>query len=208
MNLDKKFKIIIQLYTLILLFMGLIHLLACEEKPDATTRNMPLESMPVFENAPTLEITRLHTQSNMSAKQKTETRQAIHALLDTLVKMVHNKNFSKLPEYLDKEAGLWVDLKAHRTYDQVVKEVVNPDSYLNVYFLDSVRLQARTGDIDKLAVRDVLHRTQIIKVQIHEEGDGEFEMQLHLSDAPGYNYYLNNPVFLKKGNRWFIYRMF
>ncbi len=128
--------------------------------------------------------------------------------LQALLLAVEEGKLSDLPPMVSAEKGLYVDLKSHRKHADLVQDVANPDGYLNVTFLRTDRLRERTGDSSRLSVRDVIRTTGEIKVDFFREGDAEVELKLHLVDNPEMNYQLNNPVFIKEGSTWLVYRLF
>jgi hypothetical protein len=128
--------------------------------------------------------------------------------LQTLLLLVEEGKLSDLPAMVSAEKGLYIDLKSHRKHADLVREVANADGYLNVTFLRTDRLREQSGDSSRLSVRDVIRTTREIQVDFFREGETEVELKLHLVDNPEMNFHLNNPVFIKEGSTWLVYRLF
>ena len=129
--------------------------------------------------------------------------------LQTLVGMVHTRDWRGLPAMVSTKKGLYVDLKGFRTHSQIVADVSDPGSYIYTFYHDTNRLREATRDPGQVCVRDVLLMSSQITADIFmEEGDQEVELQLHVDDAPGQSYRLNHPVFILADGQWKVYRLF
>lgn len=60
----------------------------------------------------------------------------ISLIISDVTQMVVDGSFEGLEQYIDPEEGLYVDLRAHRSYEQILEDLANPDSYLNSFFLN------------------------------------------------------------------------
>lgn len=133
----------------------------------------------------------------------------ITRLMNVVMAMVDRKDLRSLPEYVSKEKGLYVDLKAHRTYKDLLKEVEKEDGYLQNFYLNTEALRKSTSNPSQNSVRDILRTTRKLQADFYMEGGSrECELKLHLLDNPEWSYMLNNPVFIKEGDQWKIYRLF
>lgn len=129
--------------------------------------------------------------------------------LRMLISMTEKKDLAHLPTMISKKEGVFIDLKAHVSYDQLVKEVAKPDGYFQNFYFDTDRLRKRTGDETQISVRDLLLSTRRIRVDLFKDPGGKrCEMKLHLLDHPELDFRLNNPVFIKEGGAWKVYALF
>jgi hypothetical protein len=183
---------------------------ACDRPPPA---DAPVSEMHRYDQAPAIVIGEVRWSGATSDSGATESERAaqaeqVHALLAKLVGMVDRRDLSALPEEVSRDAGLFVDVKAHRTYADLVRELKDPDGYLNTFYLDSAKLAARKNDPDSLAVRDILRLTRTVRADLYMNRQADCEVKLHLVDAPGKSYYLNSPVFIKESGRWYVAQLF
>lgn len=130
-------------------------------------------------------------------------------LMRTLLAMLEARDIRDFERHVSQSRGLYVDLKAHRTYTQLQKDLQDPAGYLQTYYLNTEALRAKTGENEQLAVADVFRLTRVVTAEVYLQADRkECELRLRLEDAPSKSYYLNNPVFIKEDGEWFIYRLF
>lgn len=180
---------------------------------DRTTEaDEPISEMRRYDRAPEIKLGEVRW-SGASAGADTSAREAeaeqVRALLAKLAAMVDRRDLSELPREVSRDAGLFVDLKAHRTYADLERDLQNPDGYLNTYYLDSAKLAAKKNDPNSIAVRDVLRLTRTVRADLFMNREGDYcEVKLHLVDAPSKSYYLNNPVFIKEAGRWYVAQLF
>lgn len=160
-----------------------------------------------FNTAPLINIKNVQGGKNLDQAKKIRLNKDLKNQMEIIVNMIVQKDFSQLKNHVDPESGLWVDLKSHRKFDELDKEISDPESYLNVFFLDSELLQKKTGEKNKASIRDVLLITDTIDAEIFLESKNEFEVKLTLARAPQYSYFLNNPVFRYRKGRYYIYRL-
>lgn len=128
--------------------------------------------------------------------------------LQRLMLLVDQERLVDLPAMVSPDRGVYVDLKSHRKSEDLAREISDPAGYLNLYYLDTAGLRENTGDETQLSVRDVLRTTRTIKVDFFRESEDEIELKLHLVDNMDESYRLNNPVFIREGERWLVYRLF
>ncbi len=176
--------------------------LAC----DRSDQSIPLNERKSYDEAPEVEIGDVHWTG--SGEQSDRDVESVGGLLTRLVEMTFQQDFSALPEMVDRQEGLWVDLKAHRSYYQLRADLQNPRSYLRIAYLDTAGLRAMTGNPASLSVRDVLRTTRTLRADLYIDPAGSCEAKLQLVDAPDRSYYLNNPVFIRRDGEWFILRLF
>lgn len=143
-----------------------------------------------------------------TADEEARVKREIAALLSQLLAMVENGNLSVLPRLISQKRGLYVDLKAHNTYEQLLERLSKPDNYLQMFYIDTAALRKYAKDDTRLAVRDVLRMTKTLRVDLFMEGPNECELKLWLVDKRDYSYYLNNPVFIHEDGVWKVYRLF
>ena len=133
----------------------------------------------------------------------------ITKLLNRLVEIIEREELDKLPGLISKKRGLWVDLKAHKSYKEILKMVQEDKGFLQTFYLDTENLRQVTDNPEHIAVRDVLHYTKTLRASFYfEEGGRECEVKLQLVENPDFNYHLNHPVFIKEGKDWKILRLF
>lgn len=186
---------------------------ACDRTPEA---DEPVSEMRRYNQAPAIELGEVRWSGSNSgagagadASGRAVQAEQVRKLLEKLVGMVDRRDLSELPGEVSRDAGLFVDLKAHRSYADLERELKNPDGYLNTYYLDSAKLAAKKNDPNSLAVRDVLRLTRTVRADLYMNRDGDYcEVKLHLVDAPSKSYYLNNPVFIKEAGRWYVAQLF
>lgn len=129
--------------------------------------------------------------------------------LQQLVAMVHARDWSGLPALVSKRKGIYVDLKGYRSYDQLLADIKDRESYLYVFYHDTAVLRRHTQDQTQISVRDLLLSTRSLTADIFMEVDDvEAEMELHLDDAPEKSFRLNHPVFILEEGQWKVYRLF
>ena len=157
---------------------------------------------------PTVEVGKIHYAEGLSEAQKRADTGAMLAILRELVRMVDAQNLKDLPQFVSREQGLWVDVKAHRSYAELLREVGRRDGYLQKFFLDSEQLRRSTKDERSMSVRDVLRHTDTVRADFYMLSDGSCEVELFLEQYPAYKYHLNQPAFVKEGNTWKLLRLF
>lgn len=151
-------------------------------------------------------------ESRKSGKDGPEDRAEAARVLELmreLLGLLATENLAGLNDHISRSQGLYVDLKAHKTFAEIEKDVRNPTGYLRTYYLNSESLRERTDEPEQLAIRDVFKLTRVVTADVYLQSDRkQCELRLRLEDAPSKSYYLNNPVFIQENGQWFIYRLF
>ncbi|MCE9596491.1 MAG: hypothetical protein K8S54_00855 [Spirochaetia bacterium] len=138
-----------------------------------------------------------------------ETTDALLHVLRELLLMVEHRDWSKLPDYVSKKKGIYVDLKGYRSFQQLAEDVKDRNGYLYLFYHDTAALRAGTGDKGQIAVRDLVLNAGTIRVDFFmEEGSTECEMKLSLEETPKESYRMNQPVFILEDGQWKVYRLF
>lgn len=182
---------------------------ACEDASHEASRES--SELPRYDQqAPRVEIGTIYWGTDLSPGEQREAAAPVIAQLERLIGMVHNRNLKDLPDMVHPDEGLYVDLKARRSRSEIEAAVQDPESYLNVYFLDTEALRReRPEDPDRISVREALHLTRTLKADLYMSSSGDFcEVRLSLEDAPSRSYFLNNPVFLQEDDQWYVHRLF
>ena len=158
--------------------------------------------------APVVQAGKIHYAEGLSEAQKQKDTQAMVAILSELVRMVDTQDLRGLPALVSQKQGLWVDVKAHRSYADLLREVNRRDGYLQKFLLDSEQLRRLTQDERSISIRDVLRYTDIVRADFYMLSDGSCEVELFLEQYPPYKHHLNQPAFIKEGDQWKLLRLF
>ena len=146
--------------------------------------------------------------ADSNSAEMTDARRVLK-LMRELLAMLEAQEIRGLARHVSPNRGLYVDLKAHRSLGDIQKDLSDPEGYLQTYYLNTETLRSRTEDPGQLAVRDILRLTRVVTADVYMQADRkQCELRLRLEDAPSKSYYLNNPVFIKENEEWFIYRLF
>ena len=183
-----------------------VFLIACDSPGPGQGARAFSAAPRMYTDFPVIEAGVRDWSDDVSAGQRSADEREVLELLRKLVAMLEARDLSGLGELIARERGLYVDYKAHRSYEELQKEIEQPDSYLNTYFLNTDALIAQSGDGDKLAVRAVLRMTRTLKADMYFVED-QCEIRLQLVDAPSRSHYLNHPVFVKEKGVWYILRL-
>ena len=129
-------------------------------------------------------------------------------ILNFLVESTVNRDYSKLPLIVSLEKGLYIDLKAHLSYDDLIKEVNKKVSYFEVFFFDTNKLKKeKNSDIVK-TVRDVLVLSEGLLAEMYYESDTVVEVKLRFQKNKKFENDLNTLYFSKQGGKWYVERLF
>jgi SHS2 domain-containing protein len=129
-------------------------------------------------------------------------------ILNFLVESTVNRDYSKLPLIVSLEKGLYIDLKAHLSYDDLIKEVNKKVSYFEVFFFDTNKLKKeKNSDIVK-TVRDVLVLSEGLLAEMYYESDTVVEVKLRFQKNKKFENDLNTLYFSKQGEKWYVERLF
>jgi len=129
-------------------------------------------------------------------------------ILNFLVESTVNKDYSKIPIFVSSEKGLYIDLKAHLSYADLVKEVNKKDSYFEVFFFDTKKLKKEKNSDLARTVRDVLLLSEGLFAEMYYESDTAVEVKLRFQKNKKFENDLNTLYFSKEGGKWYIERLF
>jgi hypothetical protein len=176
---------------------------------DTVTQDRSITELKSYGDVPRIRLGEIHWRTQVSASEQGERSGAVLALLVNIVDLLDRGDLPELARHVSRSEGLYVDLKAHRSYAEVVRDLADPDGYIRTYYLDTPKLRERTGEPEQLAVLDVLRLTRVVTADVYMQSDGrQCELRLRLEDAPSKSYYLNNPVFILENGRWYIHQLF
>jgi hypothetical protein len=129
-------------------------------------------------------------------------------ILNFLVESTLNRDYSKLPMFVSSEKGLYIDLKAHLSYVDLVKEVNKKDSYFEVFFFDTKKLKKEKSSDLVRTVRDVLLLSDGLFAEMYYESDTVVEVKLRFQKNKKLENDLNTLYFSKEGGKWYVERLF
>ena len=129
-------------------------------------------------------------------------------ILNFLVESTVNRDYSKLPMYVSSENGLYIDLKAHLSYTDLVKEINKKDSYFEVFFFDTNKLKKEKSSDLVRTVRDLLLLSEGLLAEMYYESDTTVEVKLRFQKNKKLENDLNTLYFSKQGGKWYVERLF
>lgn len=133
---------------------------------------------------------------------------AVDARLKTLFSMIDKQDLSGLPALVDPEEGVHVDLKAHRTVDELKKDLADPRGYFEKFYLDSDLLRKSTGDESQISLHELLNKNSRVFAEYYlEPGGTQVEVRLRLGSTPDESYRINNAVLIKRDGQWFFLQL-
>ncbi len=120
--------------------------------------------------------------------------------LHNLILIVIEKTPQKLKFLVHKKDGVYVDLKAHWTYNRLQKEIISGKGYLYESFLalENFFLFQEEIQIDYY-ISDTQCELKISSIKKSKKGKKETELEI---------FQLNNPIFIYRKNKWYVYRLF
>lgn len=127
--------------------------------------------------------------------------------LNLLVEWTVKKDYSRLPEIVHPEKGIYVDLKSHWDYTKLQNELKNPDSYLEVFFLNQDKLNKEKEGIN-YTVRNLLILGKEISFELYFESKDACEVKVKFSENETKANDLNNPYLIRVDGKWYIHRLF
>lgn len=142
----------------------------------------------------------------IDSPQCLDDKKAILELLDRFYTALKTKEVVAVSKLIDQKSGVYVDLKAKRSYAEFVAELQNPDGYFVLFFLETKRLRKFTNDKKQVAVRDILRKARSIEVEFHFNKKEDL-CEVKLKPNGKFNFRLNNPVFIFRNTRWYFYRL-
>lgn len=168
----------------------------------------PKERAIFRDRAPRVLVGNIHWSDRHTPESEKVTAAVIAGQLEQVISFIDSRDLRGLENLVSRQKGLWIDLKTHKSFAELQKEIRRSDGYLQLFYYDTEKLRVHTGDPDRLSVRDVLRHTSTLRADFYmEPGAHECELKLYLIDSPALNYQLNNPVFILEGDTWKIYRL-
>ncbi|MFN3603682.1 MAG: hypothetical protein ACK4UJ_03100 [Leptonema sp. (in: bacteria)] len=132
----------------------------------------------------------------------------IFFILKSLFKLIQKKDLTPIMDFIAQEKGIYIDLKAHKTKEEVMKDLENKNSYLNLIYLDSKKLKEHTKDESQISLYELIDIYSTIKADFFIITPEDCEVKLTILENPSESYRFNNPYFIKINNHWYIYRLF
>lgn len=140
-------------------------------------------------------------------KSTPEDKQEIQRLFKIMVEAILEEDMQRLLPYIDKNDGVWVDLKAGWTKKDYIKDLQNPDGYISTYFLSTESLRKKKENPSALSVKDVLKTSGGFLLEYYFESPEECELHIYFQGSREHETDVNNPVFRKNKGKWYIYRL-
>ncbi len=129
-------------------------------------------------------------------------------ILNFLVESTLNRDYSELPMFVSPEKGLYIDLKAHLSYVDLIKEIKKKDSYFDIFFFDSNKLKKEKNSDSVKTVRDVLVLSEGLIAELYYESDSTVEVRIRFQKNKKFENDLNTLYFSKQDGKWFVERLF
>ncbi len=139
---------------------------------------------------------------------KDDSETIIFAITNKLINYTIQKDYSRLPDLILPEKGLFIDLKGHLGVEELKKEILKSDSYFEVFFFNRSLLAKEKNNSDVRTVRDLLFLAGELRMEYYYESDSSVEVKLRFRDNKKYENELNNLYFIKSGKNWYVYRLF
>ncbi|MCE9501975.1 MAG: hypothetical protein K8R21_15955 [Leptospira sp.] len=158
----------------------------------------------VFENIP-VSISKTYIIGNRPSQNSNE---EILKIMTQLVSGIIRKDLKDLPGLMNKEKGIYLDLKGLWTYPELERELSLEESYFKTFFFEHDHLVKRKNSQDVRTVRDLLLLSQGIEADFFYENPNSCELKLKFSQNKKFESELNNPYFLKINGKWYVYRLF
>lgn len=148
-------------------------------------------------------------RTNQETTRPEDVKQITYILRD-IFDSIQRRDLSQLPNYVNPEKGIWVDLKAEKTMAEFEQDIANPLGYVNVYYLKTTELQNRTNDNTQKSLYDLINDSTKIKADFffqHNECEVRFTIQ-EPKELTEESYRFNNAYFIENNGKWFLYRLF
>ncbi|MBW7856772.1 MAG: hypothetical protein H3C43_00335 [Leptonema sp. (in: Bacteria)] len=156
-----------------------------------------------------LELGEVMNRSNEQVSRPEDVKQITYILRD-IFDSIQEKDLSRLPNYVNSNKGIWVDLKAEKTMSEFEQDIANPLGYVNVYYLNTNELQNRTNDTTQKSIYDLINSSKKINADFFFQ-QNECEVRLTIQDPKELtdeSYRFNNAYFIENNGKWFLYRLF
>jgi len=138
----------------------------------------------------------------VSSSPQTESTKEILQIMDLLVAGVIKKDLSILLDLVDKNKGLYLDLKGLWTYEELKEELKSENSYFKAFFYES------NAEKQRKSVREILLSSEGLTLDFYFESPETCEVKIHFAKNKKLAKDLNNPYFIRIKGKWRLYRMF
>ena len=176
----------------------LIILLSCTSSLDRGSETENIE----------VKLSRVYFEDKLDKESKRSDIQSVIILLQLLTDSTLKKDFSSIQQHVHKTKGIYVDIKAHWTKIEFEENLKKPDSYIHTYFFDHDKLAKQKKDESVKTVRELLVASGGLNVDLFFEDESSCEVKIQFNKNNALSKDLNNPYFIKDGDKWYIYRLF
>ncbi len=133
---------------------------------------------------------------------------AVDRRLQTLFRMIDDRDLSGLEKMVYPGEGVHVDLKAHRTVAELKDELAEPEGYFQKFYLDSELLKKSTGDPSQMSLHEILNKNSRIFAEYYlEPGTTQIEVRFYLGSTPEESFRINNAVLIKRDGQWYFLQL-
>jgi hypothetical protein len=133
---------------------------------------------------------------------------AVDARLQSLFTMIDERNLTGLPGMVYPAEGVFIDLKAHRTMDQLKSELEQPAGYFEKFYLNSQLLRDETRDQGQVSLHELLNQNARVYTEYFlEPGGTQIEVRFFPGSTPDEAFRLNNAVFILRENTWYFLQL-
>lgn len=133
---------------------------------------------------------------------------SIYLILRLIFRSIQNKDLRQVENYIHPEKGVYIDLKAHKTKKEFIKEIENPNSFLNLIYLKTDELKKYTKDETQISLYDLIKTSNKIQADFYIITNEDCEVKFTILEKPSESYRFNNPYFIKINEVWYLYRLF
>ncbi|MCB1192224.1 MAG: hypothetical protein H7A23_07790 [Leptospiraceae bacterium] len=143
-----------------------------------------------------------------SDKPQKGSNEEIVNMVSTLVTGVLNKNLSQLPNFVNRNRGIYLDVKGLWSFEELQTELKKEDSIFEIYFFDHNKLVKQKKSPNVLTVRELLIASEGLKLDLFYEDSKSCEVKIKFLKNKKLAYDLNNPYFILIDGKWYLYRLF
>ena len=136
-------------------------------------------------------------ERNRELEKRAPELRLVTQLLSALFFALSQRKAEEIGKFVHPKEGLYVDLKAHWSYERLLKEIASQSGYLYEVLLSKK---------DPLSVYRSLRAQSQIEVDYYPR-EGMYELKLDLGDSSDASYHFNNPVFIHRMKKWYLYRL-